>query len=150
MAVLAVAGAIVIAITAGSTATYVATADDRRLADSYRTVLAEGHGSFFVAAPVRGAAGTVGTVYGYQGSPSWLFATVNLPASDPQRFNVQVTTRSGQRLPVGSAVLGGASNTWGAGLPVDLTDVTRLQFQAADGTTSLVAYINARDPWHTG
>lgn len=141
------AASIVFAIAAGSAGTYVALSDDLRVADSYRAVLAEGNGSFFVASAVQGATGRVGTVYGYQGSPSWIFATVNLPGSSQQSFDVRLTTRSGQQVSVGSATLGGTANTWGQGIPVDLADVTRLQFVSADGKVSLVAYIDAANPW---
>jgi hypothetical protein len=46
---------------------FLATAGDRRLAASYQAVLSQGQGSFFAAAPLKGARGRVGTVFGYQG-----------------------------------------------------------------------------------
>src|SRR5215472_5098879 len=76
---LAVAASIIAALAVGAGAVYQGTAADRRLADSYRAVLAQGHGSFFTAAALRGPTGRAGTVFGYQGSPSWLWATVRLP-----------------------------------------------------------------------
>ena len=57
-------------------------------------MLAQGHGSFFAAAPLRGPTGTVGTVFGYQG-----------------------LTRDGRHLPAGPAVLGGTHSTWGTQIP---------------------------------
>jgi len=148
--IMAAAASVVLAAVVGSATTYFATADDRRAADSYRAVLAQGNGAFFAAAPVRSRTETVGTVFGYQGTPSWLFVTVDLPpGSGPQRFQVQLTTRAGEQLALGSAVLGGSQNTWGTGLPVDLTQVAQLRFQA-DGQNYLVADINARDPWSSG
>jgi hypothetical protein len=147
---LAVAASIVAALGLGAGAVYQGTSGDRQLADSYRAVLAQGHGSFFAAAPLRGPEGTVGTAFGYQGSPSWLFATVHLPHSAAQRFNVQLVTRHGTHVPAGSAVLGGALESWGAQIPVDLTTVTQLRFVAADGRTTITADLNASSPWGPG
>jgi hypothetical protein len=113
-------------------------------------VLAQGHGSFFAAAPLRGPTGTVGTVFGYQGRPSWLFATVHLPSPGTQRYDVQLITRDGRHLPAGPAVLGGTHSTWGTQIPMDLTNVTQLRFVAAGGQTTMVAYLNTRGPWGPG
>jgi hypothetical protein len=147
---LAVGAAIVAALAVGAGAVYQGTSADRQLAGSYRAVLAQGHGSFFAAAPLRGPTGTVGTVYGYQGRPSWLFCTVHLPSPGTQRFNVQLITRDGRHLPAGSAVLGGTHWTWGAQIPMDLTKVTQLRFVTAGGQTAMVAYLNTRGPWGSG
>ena len=148
--IMAAAASIVLAAVLASAMTFLATANDRRVADSYRAVLAQGNGAFFTAAPVRSSTGTVGTLYGYQGSPSWLFATVHLPpGTSPKRFQVVLTTRAGGQLSLGSAVLGGSQNTWGTGLPVDLTQAAQVRFQAG-GQSDLVADINARDPWSSG
>jgi hypothetical protein len=145
-----VAASIVAALALGAGAVYQGTSSDRQLAGSYRAVLAQGHGSFFAAAPLRGPAGTVGTVFGYQGSPSWLFATVHLPHSVAQRFAVQLITRDGRHIPAGWAVLGGAHASWGAQIPVDLNTVAKLWFVAAGGQTTMVADLNASSPWGPG
>jgi len=147
---LAAAASIVAALALGAGAVYQGTSSDRQLAASYRAVLAQGHGSFFVAAPLRGPAGTVGTVFGYQGRPSWLFATVHLPHSSAQRFAVQLITRDGRDVPAGSVVLGGANQAWGAQIPVDLTTLTQLRFVAASGQITMVANLNASSPWGPG
>ena len=65
----------------GAGAVYQGTSGGRRLAGSYRAVLAQGNGSFFAAALLKSPAGTLGSVFGYQGQPSWLFATLNRPAA---------------------------------------------------------------------
>jgi hypothetical protein len=147
---LAVAASIVAALGVGAGAVYQGTASDRQLAGSYRTVLGEGHGSFFAAAPLRGPTGTVGTVFGYQGHPSWLFATVHLPGSGTQRFAVEMITRDGRRLPVGTAILGGTHGTWGAQISMDLSELAQLRFVAPSGHTAMVANVNARSPWGSG
>jgi hypothetical protein len=147
---LVVAASVVAALAVGAGAVYQGTASDRQLAGSYRAVLAQGHGSFFAAAPLRGPTGTVGTVFGYQGRPSWLFATVHLPDTGAERFDVELVTRDGRHLPAGTAVLGGTHGTWGAQIPIDLTNLTQLRFVAADGQTTIVANLNARTPWGPG
>jgi hypothetical protein len=147
---LAVAASIIAALAVGAGAVYQGTSADRRLADSYRAVLAQGHGSFFTAAPVHGPTGTAGTVFGYQGNPSWLWATVHLPNASAQRFNVQLITRDGRHLPAGTAVLGGTHDTWAAQIPMNLTNLAQLRFVAAGGQTTIVAYLNARSPWGSG
>lgn len=144
---LAVAASVVVALAVGAGAAYQGTSADRQLADSYRAVLAQGHGSFFASAPLSTSARTVGTVFGYQGSPSWLWATVHLPHSAPQTFDVQLVTRDGRHLPAGTAVLGGNHQSWGAQIPMNLTALAQLRFVAADGQTIIVAHLGARGPW---
>lgn len=146
----AVAVSVVAALAVGAGAVYQGTSADRQLAGSYRAVLAQGHGSFFAAAPLDGPTGTAGTVFGYQGRPSWLFATVHLPRPGAQRFDVQLITRDGRHLSLGSAVLGGTWGTWGVQIPMDLTQVAQLRFVAAGGQTTMVADLNARTPWGPG
>jgi len=147
---LAVAASIIAALGVGAGTVYQATSADRRLADSYRSVLTQGQGSFFTAAPVRGPTGRAGTLFGYQGQPSWLWVTVHLPDAGAQRFNVQVITRDGRHLPAGTALLGGPRGTWAALISVNLTNVAQVRFVAAGGQTTMVAYLNARSPWGSG
>jgi hypothetical protein len=149
LARLAVAASLLAALGLGAGAAYLRTAGDRQLAQSYRSVLAQGHGSFFAAAPLQGPPGTRGTVFGYQGEPSWLFATLTLPGTAPQRFDVWLVTRDGRQHWLGQAVLGGSDSTWGSGIPVALTEVTQLRFVATGGQPAVVAYFNARDPWRS-
>lgn len=144
---LAIAASFAAALVLGSGVVFMATSAERQLADSYREVLAQGQGSFFVAAPLRGDAGAMGTVFGYEGQPSWLFATVDMPVTGPQRFRVLLVTRDGRRLPLDTPVLGGSHDTWGTGIPVALTDVKQLRFEGVDGPATFVAYIDAKDPW---
>jgi hypothetical protein len=147
---LAVAASVAAALALGAGAVYQGTSGDRRLADSYRAVLAQGHGSFFAAAPLRSPAGTLGSVFGYQGQPSWLFATLNQPPAQPEHYDVQLITRDGRHLPLGETVLGGTHRTWGAQIPVTLTQVSQLRFEAASGQSTIIAYLNPRNPWSPG
>src|SRR5947208_332496 len=150
MARLAVAAAVAAALALGAGAVYQGTSGDRRLADSYRAVLAQGHGSFFAAAPLKSPAGTLGSVFGYQGQPSWLFVTLNKPTAQPEHYEVQLVTRDGRHLSLGETVLGGTHRTWGAQIPVQLTQVSQLRFEAASGQSTLIASLDPHNPWTPG
>lgn len=55
-----------------------ATADDRRIAESYRETLEAANGRYFTAAPVLDAEeAQVGHVFAYQGEPSWVFVVLD-------------------------------------------------------------------------
>jgi Putative zinc-finger len=143
---LVAAVAAVLAASLGAGTVVLATADDRRLADSYRSVLGSGQGSFFAAAPLRGPGGRAGTVFGYQGRPSWLMVTLQ-PAAGGGRYQVQAVTRDGRYLALGEAVLGGGQGAWGAQLPVDLPALRELRLLAPDGHAAYTATFDATSPW---
>ena len=150
MARLAVAASVAAALALGAGAVYQGTSGDRRLADSYRAVLAQGHGSFFAVAPLKSPTGTLGSVFGYQGQPSWLFATLNRPAAQPEHYDVQLVTRDGRQISLGETVLGGTRSTWGGQIPVQLTQVSQLRFEAASGQATMVADFSPSSPWGPG
>jgi hypothetical protein len=141
------AAALALAAALGGGSVFLATAGDRRLADGYQEVLRQGQGSFFAAAPLQGAGGRAGTVFGYQGHPSWVMVSLQPPTPEEGRFRVQVVTRDGRYLPLGEAALGGASATWGGQLPVDLSAVHELRFLDPGGRTAFTATFGAVDPW---
>jgi hypothetical protein len=144
---LAAAAAVVLAAAIGGASVFASTAGDRRVADSYRAVLSQGQGSFFAAAPLLGPRGRAGTVFGYQGQPSWVMVTLQPSIRPEGRFGVQVVTRDGRYLPVGGALLGGARSTWGGQLPVDLSAVHELRFLEPGGRTAFTATFDAANPW---
>lgn len=120
--------------------------DDRRLAESYRGVLAEGNGAFFTVASLHRDDGRVGTAWGYQGDPSWLFASVTDPAVSGW-YRASVVTVDGRVLPMGRAWFEGDHPGWGVALPVDLAEVRELRFHAEDGTLAFVAKLDPASPW---
>jgi hypothetical protein len=144
---LAVAAALVLVAALGGGSVLLATAGDRRLADSYQSVLRQGQGSFFAAAALQGPQGRVGTVFGYQGQPSWAMVTLRPPLSAERRFRVEVLTRDGRYLAAGDAVLGGAKGVWGGQLPVDLSAVHQLRLLGPDGRTAFTATFDTASPW---
>jgi anti-sigma-K factor RskA len=141
------AAAVVLAATLGAGSVLLATAGDRRLAAGYQAVLSQGRGAYFLAAPLQGTRGRVGTVFGYQGQPSWVMVTLQASVQEEGRFRVQVVTRDGRYLPLGDAVLGGAKGTWGGQLPVDLSALHELRFVGSDGQPTLTATFDTANPW---
>lgn len=75
---------------------------------------------------------------------------MQLPDSGPQRFDVQLITRDGRQLPLGSTMLSGTNPTWGARIPMSLTSLAQLRFVSANGQTTIVADLNAHGPWGSG
>jgi hypothetical protein len=144
---LAVAAAFVLAVALGAGSVLLATADDRRLADSYQAVLSQGHGSFFAAAPLGGSQGRVGTVFGYQGQPSWVMVTLRPAVRDEGPFQVQVVTRDGRYLPLGDAHLTGTRGVWGGQLPVDISAVHQLRLVGSHAGTAFTASFDGANPW---
>src|SRR4029453_804166 len=97
--------------------------------------------------PAQGARARVGTVFGYQGQPSWVMMTLQSPVHGDGRFKVQVVTRDGRYLSLGGVGLGGAKGTWGGQLPVDLSAVPELRFVGSDGRATLTATFDTTNPW---
>jgi hypothetical protein len=141
------AAALVLAAALGAGSVFWATAGDRRLAAGYQAVLSQGQGAYFLAAPLQGAQGRVGAVFGYQGQPPWVMVTLQSSIQQEGRFRVQVVTRDGRYLPLGDAVLGGARRTWGGALPVDLSAVHGLRLVGSDGRPTLTATFDGANPW---
>lgn len=143
----AVAASLAVAAALGGGSALLATAADRRLAESYRAVLSEGQGSFFAAAALQGSGGRVGTVFGYQGRPSWIMVTLQPPVDEERSFEVRVVTRDGGSIALGDAVLGGDNQAWGRQIPVGLSVVYELRFVGADGQSTFAATFDAASPW---
>ena len=146
---LAAAAAVILAVALGAGWMYQATSSDRTLAAGYRAVLSQGHGSFFTVATLQGPQGAAGTVFGYQGHPSWLFATVQ-GSTVPGPFRVQLVTNDGRYVPLGVGDFGPGNASWGRAIPVDLMAVVQLRFEQVNGTAVLVASFSAHSPWNGG
>jgi hypothetical protein len=131
----------------GGASVLVATADDRRLAEDYRAALSEGQGSFFAAASLEGTNGRAGTVFGYEGQPSWVMVTLRSAWNEERPFGVRVVTRDGRYIALGDAALGGDHEVWGRQIPVDLSEVQELRFVGPEGGTAFSAVFDPADPW---
>jgi Putative zinc-finger len=146
VAAMAVAAAVVAAAAIGTGSTFLATGEDRMLAEGYRAVLREGQGSFFTAAPLLGPEGRVGTVFGYEGNPSWIVVTLQEPGSEEDSLQARIVTRDRRYLVIGDAVLG-QNQAWGHQLPVELSAVQEVRFVGSDGRTVLTAGFGPANTW---
>lgn len=143
----AATGAVVVSGVLGAVAVYQVTSADRQLGEAYRSTLELGRGSSFAAAPISGPQGRVGTVFAYQGDPSWVMVTLDTPSEVQQIYEVQVATRDRGYVDVGGAVFEEGDRTWGETLPVDLGEVQEIQFLDSDGRVVLTAVVDAGESW---
>jgi hypothetical protein len=132
LAAAALAGAAAAAI-----ALVLATGPDRRLASQYRAALDGAHGKYFQSARLRAPDGRrVGTVFAYQGSPSWLFYVLD-GRYRTGIYREQLVTRSGTTLRLPPFRLVRA--TWGVAIPVPVRDVAVVRLTRASGGRPFVA-----------
>lgn len=144
------AASLVLAIAIGAGAMFANTAGDRRVADEYRALLGVGQGSFFAAAPLRSGVSEVGTAWGYQGDPSWMFVSLRSPVGGSGWYRVWLVTTDGHRIALGRAELGMGHAAWGRNLPVDLATARELRLEPEGGGRELVATLHPDDPWGDG
>lgn len=124
-----------VAVTAG--AMFASFDDDRRLADHYRTVLAQANGTYFGAVRLEDAAGRPGGVaFIYRGAPSWILVTVG-PAFRDSVAGAELVERDGRRIPVESFEL--VDGAWGGSIPGDLGNLAAVDLVDRDGRSVLVA-----------
>ena len=129
---LAAAAALVLAAVAAGTV-YRAGAHDRVLAAQYENVLTRFDGEYFQTATLEGSpSGATGEVFGYQGSPSWLFVLVPGQGQDAT-YGITLETRLGRQMSLGTVDVSTTGGSWGKVIPVDLGDVARLRLDDANG-----------------
>jgi hypothetical protein len=122
---LSFAVAVVCAAAATAIGMTVSYSSDRRLASQYRAALQGAHGRYFQSAKLHAPNGEeAGIVFGYQGSPSWLFYVLSGHYADG-RYREQVVTRSGDTVTLPPFRLVAAS--WGIATPIPLRDVARVR-----------------------
>jgi hypothetical protein len=129
--VVAVSAALLVALGAGAltgAAVWRHTAGDRELAAGYRQTLPVAHGHDLQAARLQGPDGSeVGTVFAYQGEPSWLYVTFRSPPR-AGRYDVALVTADGRRLPLRAFTATAASTGWGSTVAVDIDQIRTLRF----------------------
>ena len=117
---------------------------DRRLASQYRTALQGAHGKYFQSAHLNTPAGqTAGTVFAYQGSPSWLFYAVQGRYSSAL-YKEQITTRSGTTLTLPPFRL--INGSWGIATPIPVRDIARVTLIPQPRGPTLQADLPAVEP----
>jgi Putative zinc-finger len=135
----ALVAAALLAALIGGAAVYAAGAADRELAGSYRATLAVADGEYFAARPLEKAGGAeAGHVFGYQGSPSWVFCVVRAGREDAT-YDIEITALGGDTWSAGDMQVEGGRGTWAQPLGVDLHDVQRLRLVDRSTGETLVA-----------
>jgi hypothetical protein len=110
---------------------------DVRLADQYRAALMNAHGTFFQSARLRAPAGQVaGIVFAYQGSPSWMFYTLD-GRNGSGLYKEQIVTRSGRTLTLPAFRL--VNGSWGVATPVPVRDIALVKLIPNPGRVALSA-----------
>jgi hypothetical protein len=134
-----VAAVALVGALAGGAAVYAAGAADRELAGSYRRTLAVADGEYFAARPLENRAGSeAGHVFGYQGSPSWVFCVVRAGSAEGT-YDIEITASGGDTWSAGEMQMEGGKGTWAQPLGVDLHDVLRLRLIDRSTGETLVA-----------
>ncbi|HET8756600.1 MAG TPA: hypothetical protein VFM58_11340 [Solirubrobacteraceae bacterium] len=125
-----------------------ATSDDRRLADQYRETLAAANGSYFEATRLQDADGRrAGLVYGYRGTPSWIY--VDLYADHAADYRAELVLTSGRRVPLPTLALDPTTGSAGQAIPVDLERVARVELVGSrdgDVLTATLPHAGERRP----
>ncbi len=124
---LAAAAIVTVAALAGG-AVWWQTSDDRQLASDYRHTLEVAHGHGLSAAPLLLAGGAeTGTLFAYQGSPSWVYVTFR--SAPPQgRYEVRLLTRDGRRLPLRGFSATSSATAWGSTVRVPIQEIQKIEF----------------------
>jgi hypothetical protein len=100
--------------------------DDRVTAERYRETLSEAGGQYFAAEPLADVAGARGGVaFGYEGSPSWVFVTVD-PAHRNAVTKGELVTKDGRTIALSSFELD-RKGSWGGAIPVNLYKVASIR-----------------------
>lgn len=109
-----------------------ATEDDRELAAAYRHTLEVAHGQGLSAAPLRTRKGTeIGTLFAYQGEPSWVYATFRSPP-DPGNYQVHLLSKDGRCLALRPFEASTKAIAWGGKIPVRVSDIQSVAFIQSD------------------
>jgi hypothetical protein len=108
------------------------TADDRELASNYRHTLRVAHGHGLSAAPLLLAGGAeTGTVFAYDGSPSWIYVTFR--SAPPQgRYDVRLQTKDGRRLALRPFTAKPGGTAWGSTIQVPIEQIQMIEFMRSN------------------
>lgn len=114
------------------------TAQDRALAASYRHTLAVAHGHGLSAAPLRSGLGAEqGTVFAYQGQPSWVYVTFRAKPG-PGMYDACLVTKDGRRFQLRQFDAGQNPYAWGSTIRVNVREISTIEF-ARSGVTVMTA-----------
>ncbi|GAA0445601.1 hypothetical protein Acor_75870 [Acrocarpospora corrugata] len=139
---LRLAAAFVVAMALGGVGMWQLTADDRRVADSYRRTLAAANGRYMTAKTFAAPDGsTAGRIFAYQGKPSWIFITVQY-GTTAGPYTVRLSTRDGRNETLGTITVQSGSGAWGRMIDVPVSGIAQVSLTGADDLPCLVAGFN--------
>jgi hypothetical protein len=100
--------------------------DDHVTAERYRDTLAQANGRYFQAGPLRDETGAeAGVAFGYQGTPSWVFVTVDARHRD-RVSGAELVTKDRRTIALRSFRLG-PGGSWGGAIPANLYDLSAIR-----------------------
>jgi len=130
------AAAAAVAAVAAAAAVWFATDSDRDIADRYGETLAVANGEYFDAAPLEAAGGRqIGTVFGYEGDPSWCMVVVGGDDGTPVRsgtYEMQLVTEDGRRVPWGSLEVSEGVGSAGHTMELDYHELAEVRLLDSD------------------
>ncbi|GAA1023955.1 hypothetical protein Aple_091330 [Acrocarpospora pleiomorpha] len=136
---LRLAAALVVAVALGGVGMWQLTADDRRMADSYRRTLEAANGRYMTAKTFAAPDGsTAGRIFAYQGKPSWIFITVQYGTTGGP-YTVRMTTRDGRNETLGTIMVQSGTGSWGRMIDVPVSGIAQVSLTGADDLTCLIA-----------
>lgn len=134
------AASIVAAVALAAGAVWWQMADDRKLAGDYRHTLTVAHGHGLSAAPLLLAGGAeTGTVFAYDGSPSWIYVTFR-SAPLQGRYDVRLLTRDGRRLALRPFTARPGGTAWGSTIQVPIEQMQKLEFIRSNVPTMTASF----------
>lgn len=145
--ILVSATALLVAAAGSAAGLYLATGEDRELAQHYRDALEQADGRYFGGiALLDERLQRVGTIFGYEGDPTWVVVVLDVPGESGE-YEVVLVTWERERVPLGSLELIGGSGSWGRAIPLSLRDVAGVRLVNASGESEFQAEFPApEDP----
>jgi len=126
-----------LSILVSASAMYVVGRGDRELADSYRDTLRIANGEYVAAHPLTDERGVrFGYIFGYQGSPSWIFCVITSGRSTTT-YDGEVSSEDGRTWELGEIYVHEGEGSWGRSLPIPLHDLKEIRLVAQSGEETL-------------
>lgn len=122
---LLVAASLVLVASVAAGVTWWRGADDRVVADEYGRVLSLADGSHLRAAELTSETTGSGTVFAYEGRPSWMFVT--LADAPDGTYHVRVVTDDGRSQWVGTCRVSEGAGSWGTTVTASIGSVARVE-----------------------
>lgn len=129
---LAAAAAVLVALAAAGVTHWVGS-EDRQLADQYRRTLEVADGRYLRAADLTTSTGAeAGHVFAYEGTPSWVFMTVEgAPSGD---YAVTLVTKDGTVHDLGWCEVRDGTGSWGTTVAVPVRTIDHVEMRNGDTT----------------